>query len=255
MKAETPSWTDVHCHLQEFPAGAERDGVLDRAEIFGISRFHVNGTRPEDWAAVAELAGLPSVSPHFGLHPWFAERADDWQSPLRAQLLRFPDAGLGEIGLDRKLTNTPYEAQLAVLNEQLALAGSLRRPCTLHAVGDVWADLLYAVRTHRPPAVLLHAWGGGTRDLAAWVGCNAFFSFGGALCREPLSRKLADTLRAIPADRLLLETDSPWQHPLGAARRTEPALLLRVAETAARILQIPLDELRRRTEANVRRWV
>lgn len=243
-------WTDAHCHLQEFLSDGSLDRLLDRAALFSVSTFHVNGTRPEDWEAVSRLAERPEIRLHFGLHPWFAEREDDWGVQLRARLLRFPKAGIGEIGLDRRLTDTPYPVQVEVLHEQLALGRELGRTCTLHAVGPVFEDLYLAVREHRPPAVLLHAWGGGTRRLADWIACNAYFSVGGALCREPRSGKLEQTLRAIPPDRLLLESDAPWQHPDGAAFRTEPALLLRIAETAASILGTPIDRLRAQCALN-----
>ncbi|MCC5843776.1 MAG: TatD family hydrolase [Verrucomicrobia bacterium] len=243
-------WTDAHCQLQEFIADGSLPEIRARAAAFNVTAFLVNGTSPDDWLQVASLADDPAVHPHFGLHPWFADRSDDWEPRLRDLLHRFPRAGIGEIGLDRQLTDTPYPRQLDTLRRQLILAQSLRRPCTLHAVGNVWDDLLAAVREHTPPAVLLHAWGGGTNNLKAWIDLGAYFSFGGALRRTPPSRKLEDTLRQIPPDRLLLETDAPWQDPRGKKHRSEPAQLPAVAEHAARIKNIPLETLRALTEQN-----
>lgn len=255
MIPDTPEgWTDAHCHLNEFVTAGDLNAVLSRANVFAIRRFLVNGTRPEDWEAVARLhLQNPAVVPQFGLHPWFAERKDGWETLLKEMLLRVPRAGVGEIGLDQQLTNTPWEAQVDVFRRQLALARKLQRPCTVHAVGPVWDELLAGVRENPPRSVLLHAWGGGHRDLAAWIELNAWFSFGGALLREPLSEKLRKTVQAVPLDRILLETDSPWQHPKGKAHRQEPAGLLAVAEAVARIKGVPLDTLRQVTEKNVER--
>lgn len=242
-------WMDVHCHLQVLPE-PELAAVLTRAGVFGVDAFAVNGTRPEDWGAVAALAGREGVRPQFGLHPWFAEAAAGWEAELTALLLRFPQAGVGEIGLDSKLTETPMAVQEAVLARQLALAARLGRVCTLHAVGDVWAALLASVRAARPPRVLLHAWGGGAGRVGDWVALGGWFSFGGAVCRERVGAGLRAAVRAVPADRLLLETDCPWQHPEGRALRSEPAMLLRVAGAVAEIREISVEALLRQTHEN-----
>ncbi len=253
IEIETVGWSDSHCHLQDF-SPEELSAVLKRADIFKIKRFHVNGTRPEDWIVVARLAAnLPGVCPHFGLHPWQAAQTEDWETKLKEYLLRHPQAGLGEIGLDAKLTDTPMDAQRAAFQTQLALAAELQRPCTIHAVGGVWDMLLEDLQTHKPRAVLLHAWGGGTHLLPRWIECNAFFSFGGVLCRDPQSAKHVQAVEAIPLERILLETDSPWQHPKGKAHRQEPAGLLSIAEQVAKIKKVSLDLLRQVVEKNTNR--
>ena len=249
-------WSDAHCHLQEFtpPRGEGLAEVLRRAEVFGVRRFVVNGTGPGDWAAVARLAATCSgVVPQFGLHPWQADCGSDWETPLKEYLLRFPQAGLGEIGLDLQLTEVPLEVQREVFGKQLALAARLQRPCTIHAVGEVWDVLLEDVRTHRPPSVLLHAWGGGATRVGAWMEVDARFSFGGAVCREPRGKAVTMAVETVPLDRLMLETDAPWQHPRGQAYRQEPAFLLAVAEQVSRIKGVTLDTLRAVTEKNVDR--
>ena len=249
-------WTDAHCHLQEFqpPKGEDLPTVLERAAVFGVRRFVVNGTGPEDWPAVARLASTRGdVKPQFGLHPWQADCGGDWETPLKELLLRFPRAGVGEIGLDSKLTEVPMAAQREVFCRQLDLAARLGRTCTIHAVGEVWDDLLEDVRAHRPPAVLLHAWGGGATRVGAWIELDARFSFGGAVCRDPRGKALTAAVEAVPVDRLLLETDAPWQHPRGRSHRQEPAALLAVAEQVARMKRLTLDTLREVTEKNADR--
>lgn len=252
--AET-GWTDAHCHLHEFIADGTLPEIRARAAASNVTAFLVNGTSPDDWVQVASLADAPAVHPHFGLHPWFADRSDDWEPRLRDLLHRFPRAGIGEIGLDNQLTDTPFGRQREVFRQQLHLARELERPCTIHAVGNVWDALLADVRACTPPSFLLHAWGGGTNNLKAWSALGAYFSFGGALCRTPHSRKLGDTLRQIPADRLLLETDAPWQDPRGPRHRSEPAQLPAVAERAASIKQIPIETLLLQTRQNTIRYL
>jgi TatD DNase family protein len=253
--APDSGWADAHCHLHEFLADGTLPEIRRRAATFNVTRFLVNGTSPDDWQRVASLAEDPAIHPHFGLHPWFADQSADWSARLKDLLHRFPRAGIGEIGLDNQLTDTPFDLQRNVFRQQLRLARELGRPCTIHAVGNVWDALLADVSAATPPRFLLHAWGGGTHQLKAWNKLGAFYSFGGALCRTPPSRKLEDTLRQIPTDRLLLETDAPWQDPRGPDHRSEPAQLLAVAERAANILNLSLDALKTLIRQNLNRYL
>lgn len=251
-----PSWTDAHCHLQVPNFANDLDEVFRRSQTFAIRRWVVCGTRPDDWDAVHVLARTrPGVRPQFGAHPWEVENLPkDWDTRLREHLLRHPDAGVGEIGLDRKLTQAPMELQLSVFVRQLEIARDLARPCTLHIVG-AWAELHRAFERAVPPRFLLHAYGGSAEQVEPLLKRGAWFSFGGALIRQTHSDKLRDALRAVPGERLLLETDSPYQHPDGKEHRQEPAGLLRIAGAAARIRNLPVDRLREITQTNADRFL
>jgi TatD DNase family protein len=243
------SFTDAHCHLQDPAFAADLSAALARARALGVEAFVVNGLRPADWPAVADLARRENgVCPQFGLHPWHADEAGDWEPLLAECLLAFPKAGLGEIGLDAKLTPVPMDTQRAAFRRQLRLARILDRPCSIHCVG-AWDPLQVELTAEPPPRFLLHAFGGSPEQVPAWVGRNAFFSFGGALLREPASPRLHDVLRAIPANRLLLETDAPYQHPQGKSHRQEPAAIIAIAARAAEIRGCSLEEIRRLSAA------
>lgn len=252
----TTTWTDAHCHLQDPACLPEIESILDRATRNGIRRFVVNGTCPDDWERVASLADAhPEVLPHFGVHPWKVEGIrEDWELLLRGYLYKYPRAGIGEIGLDSKLTSTPMDLQRKVFRRQWNLGRELHRPCTIHLIG-AWAELHEELKQGAPSRFLLHSFGGSPEQVDVFAEQNAWFSFGGALLRTPASKKLRKAIQAVPGDRLLLETDSPFQHPQGYDHRQEPGNLLNIAETVARIRGVELDDLSKQTEDNLNRFL
>jgi len=255
LGANLPSWTDAHCHLQDPKLGTGLQEVLRRSETFSIRRWVVNGTHPGDWHSVAELARThPGIIPQFGVHPWKSQDLPaDWEVRLREYLLRFPEAGIGEIGLDRKLTTIPISIQSDVCLQQIKLAEEFRRPCTLHVIA-AWAELEQILQEVRPKRFLLHSFGGSAEQVRHYAQHGAWFSFGGAVIRQA-SDKLQTAIQAVPEDQLLLETDAPFQHPEGKDRIQEPAGLLRIAEKVASIRGVNVDVLRQQTEENATRFL
>ena len=225
---------DAHCHLADARlAHCDLRALVREACDAGVRHLVVNGTCEGDWAAVATLAAsVPGVVvPAFGLHPWrVAAASPHWAEALQAALERHPHAALGECGLHHGAgcEATPQQ-QAAALATQLDLAAKLRRPATLHCVraqGAIHDALLAAA----PPAgflnsggVMLHGYSGSAEMVPRFAALGAHFSFSAALGGMAPARAQA-LVRAIPDDRLLLETDAPDGLPRGGA-----ALQLRYA--------------------------
>ncbi len=235
--------------------GNQLTEVFRRSETFSITRWIVNGTCPSDWAAVAHLAKThEGVIPQFGVHPWNAEGVDtDWEYRLREMLVRFPKGGVGEIGLDRKLTPVPIGLQMEQCRSQLELALELNRCCTLHVVG-AWQELEELLKDPLPDRWLLHSFGGSPEQAEQYAAKGAFFTLGGATLRQS-EETLRRLLEAIPFGQLMLETDAPFQHPEGKDRMQEPAGLLRIAERIANLKDISVERLRAQTEDNLSRYL
>ena len=109
--------TDAHCHLQDARFGEQLNDALTRCRELGLTRWMVNGTRESDWENVAALARThPELRCSFGLHPWWqAQRSTNWRTVLEEFLMRYPEAGIGETGLDRWMEGFDMEDQTAVL--------------------------------------------------------------------------------------------------------------------------------------------
>jgi Tat protein secretion system quality control protein TatD with DNase activity len=154
-----------------------------------------------------------------------------WAARLRALLAAHPAGLVGEVGVDRAAVipgtkaRVRFDHQLALLREQLALAAELRRPVSVHCVRG-YGHLLALFAglpgpAACPPAVMLHSYGGSPEEVARFtrlpdIGPRFYFSFSSAInARSPT--KLAARLRAVPDDRLLLESDQVRAVPPRAA--------------------------------------
>jgi TatD DNase family protein len=216
---------DAHNHLQDEWLAPHLDRIAEAAATLPISTMVVNGTCETDWPRVSALAQRFSfVRASYGLHPWDAgNRSPAWLDILRARLATEPHAAIGEIGLDRWMTDNarpddsrlaglrraPLEEQTDVFLAQLALATAENRPVTIHCLQAFGAldELLHA---HPVPArgFLLHAYGGPAEMVSRFAERGAYFSFNGYFL-DPRHAKHQETFKRIPADRLLVETDAP----------------------------------------------
>jgi TatD DNase family protein len=226
-------WRDAHNHLQDERFAGTGDALVWEADAAGVKRMVVNGSCEADWPAVARLAaGNPAVLPSFGLHPWYlGERTQHWRSSLVDALGANPRAGVGEIGIDGWLPKQPARIkqryapslgdapapslaeQTPIFLEQLELAAEMDRPATIHCLG-AFGRLLELLQGRRTPArgFLLHSYGGPVEMVPAFAGLGAYFSFAGYFGREGKELRRA-AFRAVPQDRLLVETDAPDQLP------------------------------------------
>eukprot|EP00440_Ansanella_granifera_P003837 gb/GFBE01004165.1/.p1 GENE.gb/GFBE01004165.1/~~gb/GFBE01004165.1/.p1 ORF type:complete len:186 (+),score=41.51 gb/GFBE01004165.1/:1-558(+) len=158
------------------------------------------------------------------------------------------------------------EVQLEVLRPQLELARTLQRPVSLHCVASHGALLEALQQTFgkggHAPGLVLHSYCGSAEMVQPFAKLNCFFSFSGSFLHIP---KHAVALRAVPLERLLLETDSPDQLPKqllenkesvrfdDAGPLNEPGVLPLILDGAARAREADLEELAAATSANARR--
>ena len=206
---------DAHNHLQDLRLTGQRPELIGDMKSAGVTACIVNGTCEKDWPAVAALArDHPGfVIPSFGLHPWkVGQRSKDWLATLRQYLSAFPDAPVGECGLDRWMKSTDLKSQHEVFRAQLQLAAELHRPLTIHCL-KAWAPLLAELREEsKLPKFLLHSYGGSLETARELLKLGAFFSFSGYFL-HPHKEKIRAVFAALPPDRILVETDAPDMAP------------------------------------------
>lgn len=247
---------DSHNHLQRF---ADPTRIIAEMQSAGIAGCVVNGTGEDDWEAVATLAeSHPDfVTPAFGLHPWKTHlRSESWLATLEACLDRFPTASIGECGLDGWVAEPSLAIQREVFLPQLALARERGLAITIHAL-KAWDPLFDAFATEPPPEkFLLHSFGGSPELVKRLAAMGACFSFSGHFL-HPRRAKVLDAFRAVPPDRLLLETDAPDMlpppesiaHPLPDGQN-HPANLPCIAAGLAAALEVSTRQLATITAAN-----
>lgn len=241
---------DAHCHLQNDALFPNHGKIMERAGAAGIEKLAVCGTNSEDWKKVFQCSEkYPQVVPSIGIHPWFV--SSDWKISFQSleKLLREnPSAGVGETGLDfqeRFVNRAEQEASFAA---HLDLAHKLNRPVAVHCV-KAWGRLVEILREHSYPRVILHAFGGAAELIPELAGLNCFFSFCGSVT-NPRAKRVRLAAAAVPADRLLIETDSPDFPSAGCNSPNEPANLIHVARAIAGLRGVSVEETASLTLSN-----
>lgn len=158
---------------------------------------------------------------------------------------------IGETGLDfvRSRDSDQRDHQVAVLRGHLDLARATGLPLTLHCVGAHGPMLEILLERATPPSVM-HAYSGSAEHARRLARAGHYVSFAANLLR-PNARKVIEAARAVPRERLLIETDAPDQTPPHRRpRANEPAFVVDVARTLAELRGESLDELADSTRAN-----
>ena len=252
----TPFLVDTHAHLQWPSLLADVDAVLSRAHDAGVRRILTLGTDPASCRAAVDLAARHAgVYAAVGVHP--SDVADDAGAALDslAPLLDQPRVvAIGETGLDYYHDDNPPRAlQRASFERHLDLAARTGKPICIHSreSNDDVLRLLDA-RAGRVTAIL-HCYTGGLETARRALGMGCYLSFAGN-ATYPKLRDLLAVAAAIPADRLLLETDAPFLAPQPRrGRRNEPANVVYTYDAIAAARGVTRAELGALVGANAAR--
>jgi TatD DNase family protein len=250
---------DSHCHLDARAFDADRAEALARARAAGVSDVVVPAVGPEGWAPLAAWsAATPGVHHGLGIHPQLLPeldpRGDDRRlADLEAALARGGAVAVGECGLDGPSVEAgaPMDRQVAVLRGHLALARRFRLPVILHCLRAHEPLLALLGEAPLPAGGVLHSFSGSADQVRAYLPSGLHFSFAGSLTYER-ARKPLEAARAVPRERLLVETDAPDQTPRPHRGRNEPAYLPGVLAALAGALGLGAAEADALTAANAR---
>jgi TatD DNase family protein len=250
---------DSHAHI-DFPQFAEdREAMLQRAREVGVNALLAVGTGP----GPEKLdAALPYAEQHdwiytsVGIHPHEAKLVTPHHLDELARLAQHPKViAWGEIGLDYFYDHSPKDVQATIFRSQLELAHAAKLPIIIHC-RDAWDDCLAQLQQHWKADGLggiLHCFSGTLEHAKRGLDMGFYISFAGN-STYPKAAHLRDVAKAIPLDRLLIETDSPYLAPQAyRGKRNEPAYVAEVAKTIAGVRNLPTDEFAAATAANFRR--
>jgi TatD DNase family protein len=273
------SLVDSHCHLAGDEFDADLDAVVARARAAGVDRALVilDPSNPAEFPRIPRLRELwPALRFSVGVHPHHAGRWDDKRSALFAvsgKLIAHQEVvlALGEIGLDYHYDFSPREVQQEVFREQLKLARALDLPVIIHtreADEDTLRILreVNATRINRtslpsngealgeapagPLRGVFHCFTGDEALARGALDLGFYVSFSG-IATFPKADPLRQVARIVPADRRLVETDSPYlAPPPHRGKRNEPAFVARVAEIVGEAVGEPLAAFAAQTTRN-----
>ncbi|MEQ1857755.1 MAG: TatD family hydrolase [Longimicrobiales bacterium] len=247
---------DSHCHLTDTAFRDDREAVLLRAAEAGVTRMVTIASHLADARAALEVAkGCPGVWCTAGVHPHEAGNAapGDVDAVRELATTHAEVVAIGETGLDFHYDHSPRAVQTELFEAHLALGAETGLPVIVHA-READAEIAAALRAMPSGTCgVLHCFTGGEAAFAEAMAAGWYVSFSGIASFG--SFRAADLLRQVPADRLLIETDSPYLAPVPhRGKRNEPAFVARVAEAVGRHLGLEVDEVARRTTENARRF-
>jgi TatD DNase family protein len=246
---------DTHAHLADEHLTADIGGVIERARAAGVMRILAIGTTAADSRHCLELAQAhDGIWSSAGIHPNNAGEAQpgDWDEIVR---LAGEDkvVALGETGLDLYWKDVPLAVQQDYFDRHIRLSQVTGLPLVIHlreTAGEILA-ILREARQRGPLWGVMHSFTGTPDQAAEFLALGLHISFAGMV-----TFKKSDDLRAvaavIPADRILVETDSPYlsPEPFRGKRPNEPARVVHTAECLARVRGVSREEIARQTTAN-----
>ena len=234
---------DSHCHLNYAGLAERQDEVLANAREKGVIGFLNISTRQSEWGDVLGAAERnPDVWATVGVHPHEADAHPDLGAAALVQAASHPRViAIGECGLDYHYDNSARGAQRERFQAHIEAARETGLPLVVHtrdAEGDTAEILGQAIR-EGDVAGVLHCFTG-TADLARKALDLGFFISLSGIVTFKNAIDLQDTAKWLPADRMLVETDSPFLAPVPHRGQTcEPAF---VADTAAFVANLRHEE-------------
>jgi len=246
---------DTHAHYDDESFDADRDAVLSAMPQRGVGLIVNPGCDLSSSRKAIELAErYDHVYAAVGIHPencgdFVPERID----ALR-ELARHPKVvAIGEIGLDYYWEqNPPREFQQEVLRRQLALAVALHKPVIIHD-RDAHADTLAIVKEFPSLRGVFHCFGGSPEMARELIAMGWYLGFDGPITYKN-ARKAPEVIAAIPLERMLIETDSPYLTPVPhRGERNDSGFVCHVAEKIAELRGISTEEVARITLENGKR--
>ncbi len=265
---------DTHAHLQDPDFDEDREQLLEFLKAEGVARVVLPASDLADSEKALNLAlAHPGLFCEIGVHPHEASSWVDGPEGSAEVLRRLfrrgceesaalgrPNVivGLGEIGLDYHYDFSPREVQKKVYRQQLELAAELGLPVIIHEreafadslaiLQDAWRDGLLSI----PGSC--HCFSGSLEGSRQLLELGFYLGFDGPITFKK-ARKALEVLAEIPADRYLLETDSPYLTPEPfRGRRNDPSKIWQIAEKAAEIRGQSVEEILRQNWENACRF-
>ncbi len=248
---------DTHAHLDQEEFNGDRAEVIARAVAAGVEAMIAIGVTADSSAAVLKLAAEQSmIFAAVGIQPNYCAEAaaGDWERIVA--LANSPKVvAIGETGLDRYWDYTPFDLQQDYFDRHLRLSQERKLPFIVHtreSDADVLA-MLREARARGPISGVMHSFTGSSATAAECVSLGLYISFAGMV-----TFKKSDDLRAVaatvPADRILVETDSPYLSPQPLrGKRNEPGNVVHTARVVAEARGVSFAEFAAQTTANARR--
>lgn len=245
---------DSHAHIYYSDFAENFDEMLKRAEDAGVAAILVVGTDIESSRKSVELAEkYVQLYAAVGIHPHDACRiTEKCYEVIRTLAETSPKVvAIGEIGLDFYRDRSPRDLQEHAFRRFLRLASELNKPVIIHD-RDAHDRIMAILREEPVRRGVLHCFSGDAAMAAEAIGMGFYISITGTIT-YPNNETLREVVRAVTADRMLLETDCPYLTPVPyRGKCNEPAFVRMAAEKVAEVKGLTVEDIARITTKNVR---
>jgi len=255
---------DTHCHLTLRFEQYEIAGVLERARKAGVDGAILVGYNPAHYIATESILDqfgtgggeLPSLAGSIGIHPHDADKYGPADIENFHTALERPDIiAIGETGLDFFRDYAPRDRQEELFRAQVQLSSESGFPLIIHS-RSAFAGTIGIIEEYKLPEApgVFHCYGYGPREVEKVIELGFYISFAGNLTYST-AEELRSAARSAPADRILIETDSPFLIPNRSknrkVRRCEPALVMETLDKLAEVRGKTKEQLEPELRRNV----
>jgi TatD DNase family protein len=245
--------THTHLYLEDFQP--DIDQVLERARAEGVTRFYLPNV---DSSSIDELLKLEEKYPEciamMGLHPCYVkENVADELNLVEEWLRKRAFAAVGEIGLDYYWDKTFVAQQKDAFCKQIKWALELNLPIVIHS-RDSMQDCIDIVKEHQNGSLrgIFHCFGGSIGEAKQIMDLGFLMGIGGVVTYKKSG--LAEVLKSIPLEYLVVETDAPYLTPVPfRGKRNEPSYLKYVVAKMAEAMNISVEEIAKQTTVNAQK--
>jgi TatD DNase family protein len=247
---------DTHCHLYLPEFDSDRSAMLLRAREKGVERFYLPAIDSTVTGAILEMEKeWPNECfPMMGLHPCSVrEHYKEELSLVNQWLSKRKFVAIGEIGLDFYWDKTFIEQQYEAFNDQMELALQFNLPIVIHS-RDAMKECIEAVRPFAARGLkgIFHCFGNSIESAKQIISMGFYLGIGGVITYKKSG--LAEVIKEISLDHIVLETDAPYLTPVPfRGKRNESSYIIYVAETIAEVKDIDVRAVAETTSANAKR--
>lgn len=242
---------DSHAHLEDEKYDRDREKVIEECKKDLTFLINVGSNLLTSKQSIELAHNYDFIYASVGIHPHDAQREFDKVEEIERLALQEKVVAIGEIGLDYYYNDPPKEFQKEVFTKQIRLAKKLNLPIIIHdrdAHGDI-LDILKQEWTKDLRGVF-HSYSGSVEMAFQVIEMNFYISLGGPVTFEN-AKKPKEVAKAVPIEKLLIETDSPYLTPEPyRGKRNTPVYVKFVAEKIAELRDMSCDEVCRITAEN-----
>jgi len=245
-------FVDSHCHLDRLDkSGKELDDVVHQATLAKVEHMLCVAVSVKEFCDMKDaVQSYPQVSMSCGVHPLHHEDACDYDT-LFEHVALDDVVAVGETGLDYFYNKETADVQLKSFIDHIKVANEVNKPLIIHTRG-AQQDTLDALEKYYKPATgaVLHCFTESLEMAQAAMEMGIYISISGIVTFKS-AKELQDTVKQIPLDKLLIETDSPWLAPVPfRGKKNEPKHVVEVAKFIAQLKGISIETLAEHTTNN-----